>query len=137
MRSFRRDGGAIVNSGQVLRHEKFYVFIWRHKLRAFNSNTLLGFGKEHADADRAVRELNRTLRSAIWSKMQDVMEAYPSAIVLNAERIVFRVKGNDYRAIVAFDFPRQAAFLKFLGTHGEYDRIDALTIDLYSRREQS
>lgn len=104
-------------------------------MRVFNSNTLLGFGKEHAEADRSARELNRTLRSATWSKMQDVMEAYPSATVLNAERVVFRVKGNDYRVIVAFDFPRQAAFVKFAGTHAEYDRVDALSIDLYSKRE--
>lgn len=100
----------------------------------FNSNTLLGFGKRHANADKAVRELNKTLRHAVWSKMQDIIDAYPSATVLNAERVVFKVKGNDYRAVVAFDFQRHAAFVKFLGTHAEYDRIDALTIDLYARR---
>ncbi len=107
------------------------------KLRVFNSNTLLGFGKEHANADHAIRELNKTLRSAAWSKMQDVVDAYPSATVLNAERVVFRVKGNDYRAIVAFDFQRQAEFIKFVGTHGEYDRVDALSVDLYSRPDRS
>lgn len=99
-----------------------------------NSSTLLGFGKEHAEAGSSLRELNRTLRSARWSKMQDVIDAYPSATVLNAERVVFKVKGNDYRAIVAFDFLRHAAFVKFVGSHAQYDRIDALTIDLYSRR---
>lgn len=99
----------------------------------FNSGTLLEFGKRHANADRAVRELNRTLRGADWSKMQDILEAYPSATVLNAERVVFKVKGNDYRAVVAFDFRRHAAFVKFLGTHAEYDRIDAFTIDHYGK----
>lgn len=102
-------------------------------MRVLNSNTLLGFGREHAHADHAVRELNRTLRNAAWSKMQDIVDAYPSATVLNAERAVFRVKGNDYRAIVAFDFQRRAAFIEFIGTHAEYDKIDALTVDLYSR----
>ena len=106
-------------------------------MRVFNSNTLLGFRKEHANADHAVRELNKTLRSAAWTKMQDVVDAYPSATVLNAERVVFRVKGNDYRAIVAFDFQRQAGFIKFVGTHAEYDTIDALNVDLYSKRERS
>lgn len=103
-------------------------------MRVFNSNTLLEFGKRHADADKHVRILNKVLRSAAWSKMQDVVAAYPSARVLNAERVIFQVKGNDYRSIVAFDFQRQAAFVKFVGTHAEYDRIDALTIDLYSKR---
>ena len=66
--------------------------------------------------------------------MQDIVNAYPSATVLNAERVVFRVKGNDYRVIAAFDFQRHAAFVKFVGTHAEYDKVDALTIDLYSTR---
>jgi mRNA interferase HigB len=106
-------------------------------VRVFNSNTLLGFGKTHANADRAVRELNKALRSAAWTKMQDVIDAYPSATVLNSERVVFRVKGNDYRAIVAFDFERRAAFVKFTGTHAEYDRVDALKVDDYSSRERN
>jgi mRNA interferase HigB len=103
-------------------------------VRVFNSNTLLEFGKKHANADKAARELNKTLRNSIWAKMQDIVNAYPSATVLNAERVVFGLKGNDYRAIVAFDFRRHAAFVKFVGTHAEYDRVDALAIDLYSTR---
>ncbi len=69
--------------------------------------------------------------------MQEIVHAYPSAIVLNAERVVFRAKGNDYRAIVAFDFRRQAAFIKFVGMHAEYDKVDALTVDFFSKREPS
>ena len=103
-------------------------------MRVFNTNTLLGFGQEHAEADTSIRELNKTLRGAGWTRMQDVVDAYPSATLLNAERVVFKVKGNDYRAIVAFDFGRQAAFIKFVGTHAQYDRIDALRVDLYSKR---
>jgi mRNA interferase HigB len=106
-------------------------------VRVLNSNTLLAFGREHANADNAVRELNRTLRSAAWTKMQDIADAYPSATLLNAERVVFRSMGNPYRAIVAVDFRRQAAFIKFVGTHAEYDKIDALAVDLYSKREPS
>ena len=102
-------------------------------MRVFNSNTLLDFGKKHPEADASVRELNRTLRGAAWTRMQDVIDAYPSATVLNAERVVFKVKGNDYRAIVAFDFARRAAFIKFAGSL-QYDRINALTVDLFSRR---
>src|SRR5882724_5043480 len=49
------------------------------KVRVLNSNTLLSFGREHANAYNAVRELNRTLRGAGWTKMQDIVDAYPSA----------------------------------------------------------
>ncbi len=102
-------------------------------MRVLSSNTLLGFGKEHADADTAVRELNKSLRAASWTKMAYVADAYPSATPLNGERVVFKVKGNAYRAIVAFDFPRQAAYIKFIGTHAAYDRIDALTVNLFGK----
>lgn len=97
-------------------------------MRVFNTNTLLRFGKEHTEADKAVRELARSLRAATWTRMADVLAGYPSATPLNGERVVFKVKGNVYRAIVAFDFRRQAAFIKFIGTHTAYDRIDALTV---------
>jgi mRNA interferase HigB len=104
------------------------------KVRVFNSNTLFKFGKDHAEANDAIRELNRSLRDADWTKMADVMAGYPSATALNAERVVFKVKGNNDRCIVAFDFTRQAAFIKFIGSHAEYDRVNALTVDLFRSR---
>jgi mRNA interferase HigB len=102
-------------------------------MRVFNSSTLLAFGKTHAVASTAARELNKTLRGATWVKMADVVAGYPSARALNGERVVFKVKGNAFRAIVAFDFQRQAAFVKFIGTRAEYDKIDALTVDVFGK----
>lgn len=57
--------------------------------------------------------------------------AAPTAKVLNRERVRFEVVGGNYRAVVAFDFRRQIAFVKFLGTHAEYDKIDALTVSQF------
>jgi len=102
-------------------------------VRVFNSSTLLGFGLSHAHASDAIRDLNRALRDARWTRMQDILDSYPSATVLNADRVVFKVKGNDYRVIVAFDFLRHGAFIKFIGSHAAYDRVDALTVDVYSK----
>jgi mRNA interferase HigB len=51
--------------------------------------------------------------------------------VLNRERVRFEVTGGNYRSVAAFDFRRQIAFGKFIGTHAEYDRIDALTISQF------
>jgi mRNA interferase HigB len=50
---------------------------------------------------------------------------------LNGERVRFEVAGGDYRLVAAFDFGRQAAFVKFIGTHAEYDKIDALIVSLF------
>ena len=63
--------------------------------------------------------------------MDEVQRAAPKSKVLNRERARFEVAGGNYRLVVAFDFRRQAAFVKFIGTHAEYDRIDALTVSQY------
>ena len=63
--------------------------------------------------------------------MDDVRRAVPRAKVLNRERVRFTAAGGDYRLIAAFDFRRQIVFVKFLGTHAEYDSIDALTVAMY------
>jgi mRNA interferase HigB len=63
--------------------------------------------------------------------MDEVQRAAPKSKVLNRERVRFEVAGGNYRLVVAFDFRRQVAFVKFIGTHAEYDRIDALTVSQY------
>ena len=63
--------------------------------------------------------------------MDEVQRAVPRSKVLNRERVRFDVVGGNYRLVVAFDFRRQVAFVKFIGTHAEYDRIDALTVSQY------
>jgi mRNA interferase HigB len=68
---------------------------------------------------------------AHWTSMDDVQAAAPKAKVLNRERARFEVAGGNYRLVVAFDFRRQIAFVKFIGTHAQYDDIDALTVSQY------
>jgi mRNA interferase HigB len=60
-----------------------------------------------------------------------VQTTVPKAKVLNRERVRFEVAGGNYRLVVAFDFRRQVAFVKFIGTHAQYDKIDALTVSQY------
>ena len=60
--------------------------------------------------------------------MDEVQRAAPKSKVLNRERASFEVAGGNYRLVAAFDFRRQIAFVKLIGTHPEYDRIDALKV---------
>ena len=62
---------------------------------------------------------------------REVQANFPKAKVLNDERVRFEVAGGDFRMIVSFDFTRQIAYIEFLGTHAEYDRVDALAVSLY------
>lgn len=65
--------------------------------------------------------------------MDDVRFAAPNAKILNGERVRFEVAGGNFRMVVAFDFGRRIAFIKFVGTHAEYDRIDALTVAKFQK----
>ena len=64
--------------------------------------------------------------------MDQVQSAFPKCKVLNAQRARFAISGGDFRLIAAFDFQRRIAFVKFIGTHAEYDRIDPFTVSTFS-----
>ena len=100
-------------------------------VRIVAQSTLVSYGAKHPDAAASLRHwINRT-RSASWETTADVQAAFTKAKVLNGERVRFAVSGGDYRLVVAFDFARAIAFIKFIGTHAEYDRIDALSVSQF------
>jgi len=100
-------------------------------MRVIARNTLVAFWNEHPEARVALERWYRLIRAAHWSSMDEVQRAAPKSKVLNRERARFEVAGGNYRLVVAFECRRQVAFVKFIGTHAEYDRIDALTVSQY------
>lgn len=68
------------------------------------------------------------VRRAKWKNSADIKAMYASASIVGAERVVFNLKGNAYRLVVAVDYKRAIVFIKWLGTHQEYDKIDVRTI---------
>ena len=62
---------------------------------------------------------------------QDAIQSFSKAKVLSSDRVRFEIEGGNFRLIAAFNFRRQIAFVKFVGTHAEYDRIDALTVSMF------
>ena len=63
--------------------------------------------------------------------MEELKAAFSSAVVLNGERARFEISGGNYRLIAAYDFRRKIAFVKFIGTHAEYDKVNALTVSQF------
>jgi mRNA interferase HigB len=100
-------------------------------MRVIARNRLVEFGDKHADARVSLERWYKLMRAARWTSTADVQKAAPKAKVLNRERVRFEVAGGNYRLVAAFDFRRQVAFVKFVGTHAEYDRIDALTVSQF------
>jgi mRNA interferase HigB len=68
------------------------------------------------------------VRKARWSTTADVKRHYTTASVVSADRIVFNIRGNAYRLVVAIDFEKSIVWIKWLGTHAEYDRIDVRSV---------
>ena len=65
---------------------------------------------------------------AQWRNPEDVKVSYPKASILKGSRVVFNIKGNDYRLIARLAYPAQVLAIRFFGTHPEYDRIDAESV---------
>ena len=67
-------------------------------------------------------------KTAEWENSNDLKKIYKNASIVGDGRVVFNIKGNDYRLVVAIDYEFQVMFIRFIGTHKQYDKIDAKTI---------
>lgn len=97
-------------------------------MRVIARNVLVAFWTRHPETKVPLERWYRVIKAAHWTSTDDVQTAAPKAKVLNRGRVRFEIAGGNYRLVAAFDFRRQIAFVKFIGTHAEYDRIDALTV---------
>jgi mRNA interferase HigB len=70
------------------------------------------------------------VRKAKWSSTADVKRLYASASIVSRDRIVFNIRGNVYRLVVAVDFEKGIVWIKWLGTHRDYDHIDVKEVDI-------
>jgi mRNA interferase HigB len=100
-------------------------------MRVIARNVLVAYSVRHPETKVPLERWYRLAKAAQWASMDDVQAAAPKAKVLNRERVRFEVAGGNYRLVVAFNFRRQIAFVKFIGTHAEYDSIDALTVSQF------
>lgn len=91
--------------------------------------TLRDFWARHPDAEQPLKAWYDEAKHAMWRTPQDVRHRYASASFVGHNRVVFNIKGNDYRLIVAVAYRFQAIYIKFIGTHTEYDRVDAATVE--------
>ena len=64
-----------------------------------------------------------------WRSSAELKRSYGTASIISADRVVFNIKGNDYRLVTAIDYRRQIVFIKWLGPHRDYDKIDARTVE--------
>ena len=94
-------------------------------MRIISRRTLREFWIKHNDCEQQLKSWYRETEKATWKNPNKLKLEYPSASILENDRIVFNIKGNSYRLIVKMNFEYQIMWIRFIGTHAEYDRIDA------------
>jgi len=92
--------------------------------------TLRKFWEKHPDAEHALRAWHDEATHAEWKQPADIKAQYRNASILKNRRVVFNIKGNDYRLIVAVAYKVGVVYVKFVGTHAQYDAVDAETVEI-------
>ena len=86
------------------------------------------FWQRHRDAEMALRTWYGVVSAARWQGPADVKQQYASASFLANDRVVFNIKGNSYRLVAHVRFAWHMVFIRFVGTHAEYNRVDATIV---------
>ena len=97
-------------------------------MRIIALGTLREFWRRHPDAEVPLRAWYAIARRAVWRRPVEIKVDYRSASFTANNRVIFNIKGNDYRLVVAVHYNRGLMFVRFVGTHREYDRIDATNV---------
>ena len=97
-------------------------------MRVIAKSTLREFWLKHTDCEQALKSWYNEANKSEWQHPNDIKKEYPSASILANNRIVFNIKGNSYRLIVKISYTYQMVWIRFIGTHSEYDKIDAVNI---------
>ncbi len=98
-------------------------------MRVIAVASLRAFWLKHPDAEQPLKAWFEEVSKASWTQPSDIKAQYRSASILRNRRVVFNIKGNDYRLVVAVAYRLQIVYVKFIGTHPQYDAIDANTIE--------
>jgi mRNA interferase HigB len=94
-------------------------------VRIIAVSTLRHFWEIYGDAEEPIKAWYQEAKVADWATPHQVKAMYRNASVLGDNRIVFNIAGNKYRLIVKFNYAYRIGYVRFIGTHAEYDRIDA------------
>lgn len=97
-------------------------------MRIYSRSTLKLFWKKHPDAEQPLRAWFAEAKQAQWKTPSQIKAHHRTASFVGDERVVFNIGGNKYRLVVAVSYLRGTVFVRFVGTHAQYDRIDVETV---------
>ena len=104
---------------------ELFIFIY---MRVIARRTLREFWNNHSDCEDALKAWFSEVENSKWNSTSDIKKKYPHASILPDNRVVFNIKGNSYRLVAKINYDYGQVFIRFVGTHADYDKIDATTI---------
>ncbi len=99
-----------------------------HQVRVIAQRTLRAFWEKHPKAEQALRSWLQEMQSTEFCKPADIRRHYRSVDFVGDDRVIFNIGDDKYRLVANMSYRRQIAFIKFIGTQKQYDRIDAATV---------
>ena len=97
-------------------------------MRIIAINTLRSYWLKHKSAEQSLKSWIKEAEYSTWKNSAQLKAKYRNASIVNSKRTVFNIKGNDYRLIVDIEYRLKIIFIVWIGTHSQYDKIDANTI---------
>ena len=97
-------------------------------MRIISRKALRVFWEDHPDAQQALQAWYVDVKHATWNSPADIEKVYRNASFVANNRVVFNIRGNKYRIIVAIQYKFKIVFVRFVGTHREYDQVDAAAV---------
>ena len=97
-------------------------------MHVISKKPLREYWEKHTDVKAALQAWYEDALRAEWRTPGEIKNTYANASIVGDNRVVFNIKGNDYRLVVKLHYNRGIVYVRFVGTHREYDRIDAETI---------
>jgi mRNA interferase HigB len=97
-------------------------------MRIISKKTLVDFWNTHSDSEQQLRAWHAKTKLAEWKTSSDIKNDYRNASFVANNRVIFNIKGNNYRLVAAINYNFGIVYIRFVGTHKDYDNINTTTI---------
>jgi len=104
------------------------MFLYLKLMRVIAKSTLRDYWMKNKECEQALLSWYKIVIKAKWLNFNEVKNQFGSCKIVGIDRIVFKIKGNNFRLIIKISFKNQLIWIRFLGTHSEYNIIDAKTV---------
>lgn len=100
-------------------------------MNIYNRSSLISHYRKHPDCRATIEKWFHDVKSKNWKKPGDVTQDFNTARTVKNNRAIFKINENDYRLIVEINYQKGWVFVKFVGTHKDYDKVDAEKVDMF------